>query len=161
MEKIRYLFDWRVLLLGAGFLSIAFIVAILSNPSHPQIWEFIVIVSLFLLFLVLNFTYGTYGLLDKKKHTFSRTDYFCYTKRLNVKDIEAIYYRYTWVFGGPWRSLYIIGSADGKEKIIDFPNVEWRERILAQIAIDLRSLNSSIKFDSHTEALMKKYEKNS
>lgn len=66
MEKIRYLFDWRVLLLGAGFLSIAFIVAILSNPSHPQIWEFIVIVSLFLLFLVLNFTYGTYGLLDKK-----------------------------------------------------------------------------------------------
>jgi len=158
MEKIKYPWDWRVLLLGAGGFVIAFTIAIISNPSHPQIREFITIFAIFLLFVITNFTFGTYGLLDKKAKTITRTDYLFYTKRIKIADIKFINYRPTWIMGGLARSLYII---DDKENVIEFPNVGWYEPILANIVNDLKKLNPRIELDESAEELVKKYERHS
>lgn len=148
------------MLLGVGGYALTFAIAIINNPSHPQAGEVILIFAVTFLFLTLNFTIGTYGLLDKKEGILSRTDYFFYTKRLKVNDIAFINYRPTWVVGGLTRSLYIIGIWNGKEKVIEFPNVGWYEPVLAKIVSDLKKIKPSIQLDEHAEALIKKYEKN-
>lgn len=133
--------------------------AVLGSPlPYSQLWDFIIISFLIFWYLILDCTIGTYGLLDKEKKVLSRTDYFFYTKKLNVKDIHTIYYRPTWIIGGIARSLYIIGNVDGKEKVIEFPNVGWYEKVLVQIVTDLKQMNPSIQLDEPTEALLKKNE---
>lgn len=147
------------MLLGCGGLAVVFIMAIVGSPlPYSQLWDVILIFPTILLLLTLNFTIGTYGLLDEENNVLSRTDYFFYTKKLNVKDINTIYYRPTWIMGGFARSLYVVGSVNGEEKVIEFPNVGWYEPVLAQIAVDLKKLNSSIELDEHTKALVHKYE---
>lgn len=154
MEKIRYSWDWRVLLLGAGGIVLGFAIAIFSNPTHPDLWQFLIIFAAILLFILVNFTVGTYGLLDKKNGILSRTDYLFYTKRINIRDIKIIYYRPTWLIGGLTRSLYIV---DEKENTIEFQNVGWYEPVLARMVNDLRQINASIQLDEHVDALIKKY----
>lgn len=154
MQQIRYSWDWRVLLLGAGGIVLGFSIAIFSNPTHPDLWQFLIIFGAILLFILINFTIGTYGLLDKEAGTLSRTDYLFYTKRINVRDIKIIYYRPTWLIGGLTRSLYIV---DNMEKVIEFQNVGWYERALARMVNDLRQLNPSIQVDEHVDALITKY----
>jgi hypothetical protein len=156
MEKIRYPIDWRVSLLGITAVIIGFTIAIISNPTHPELWKFLIIFAVFLIFVATNYTIGTYGFLDKESGMLSRTDYLFYTKRLSVKEIKTIYYRPTWIIGGLTRSLYIL---DVNEKTIEFPNVGWHESVLAKIAGDLRTINPSIKLDKYTEELLKKYSK--
>lgn len=154
MERIKYHSDWRVLLLGVGSFAFMYIAAIISTPNYPQALEFNMVFGSAFLFTVLNYSIGTYGFLDKKSGTLSRTDYLFYTKRLNVRDIKTIYYRPTWIIGGLARSLYIV---DDKEKVIEFPNVGWYEPVLARMVRDLQQINPSIQLDEHTEVLLKKY----
>lgn len=155
MATIRYPIDWRVSLLGISSVIVGFTIAIISNPTHPEMWKFLFIFAALLLFVAINYTIGTYGLLDKENGVLSRTDYLFYRKRLNVPDIVFIYYRPTWIIGGLTRSLYII---DKNEKYLEFPNVGWYEPVLAKIVHDLLQINSAIQLDEHVEALVKKYE---
>lgn len=161
MKTIKYPWDWRVMLLGCVGLALSLGIAFFgSSLPYSQLWDVIFIFPTVLLFLTLNFTIGTYGLIDQENKTLSRTDYFFYTQRLNIKDIHTIYYRPTWIVGGFTRSLYIVGNVNGKEKIIEFPNVGWYEPVLPEIAKNLKKLNPSIEFAEDTQVLIRKYEKN-
>jgi len=156
MEKIKYPFDWFVTLLGAGGVVVIFIIAVVGNPTHPQILEFTSIFFIGFLFF-LSSAFDTYGTLDQKKKIISRTNYFFFTKRLKLEDIKTINYRSTWIMGGIANSVYIIGTFEGKEIVIEFPNVGWRENTLGKMVNDMRKLNPSIPLDDSAKELLKKY----
>lgn len=156
MEKIKYPFDWFVTLLGVGGLVAILIIVLVGNPTYPQLWEFVFIHFLVTIFIGASLV-DTYGTLDQKKKTISRTNYFFFSKRLKLEDITTINYRPTWIMGGIASSVYIIGTLEGKEIVIEFPNVGWRENTLGKMVNDIRQLDPSIKLDESAEELLKKY----
>jgi hypothetical protein len=158
MGKVKYRYNRWVVIVWVASLSIVYAIPIISNPSHPQQWEYLAIVGSFLVLVLFNYFFGTYGQIDKKNGTVSRIDYFLSPKRLNLRDVSAVRYGATWVFGDDYgQSLYIIAEVAGIKTAIEFSNLGWSERVLAKMAGDLKQAYPSIQFDDHADALIKKY----
>jgi hypothetical protein len=95
--------------------------------------------------------------LDETRLTFSRTNEFVFKKSLHFNEIEKIQYMPTWKIGTANRSLYVIGVHNDRQKIIDFPNLGYSVKILAQMAHDLKKAIPTLRTDSYTDALIAKY----
>jgi hypothetical protein len=140
-----------------AILALAWGYAIWAHPGPLDIFP-VVFLSVLFVAIAVGFLWGTYARNDLKKGIFTRVDYFLFRKQLNYDEIKELRYNPTWKAGSVNRSLYIIGTQDGHQKTINFPNLGFSPKTIAAIAHDLKKAIPVLKTDDYTEALIKKYE---
>ena len=142
----------------AAFMTIGDIVLLTILWLSPTTYDYLptaFVVTVFFIAVSLWSFEGVYLTIENGK--VCHINYFLIKKCFNIKDIDSIYYQPSWSIGETARSLNIIDLSTGEQKDISLPNLGFSEKTLAQIARHLKQLNSFIKFDEHTEALVKKY----
>lgn len=159
MKQTRYPFDRTVAITGFLLLSVASISAIVGHGDFRITDPIIILFIGFPLFVLVTSTYGTYADLDETRRVLSRTNGFVDKKILKLNEIKELKYQPTWKVGSSNRSLYVIGVHNGLQKIIDFPNLGFSEKTIAQIARDLKAVIPALRTDPETEALIEKYYK--
>jgi len=158
MEIIKYKNDRKFsLLFGVVPMVIFYILLIIKAHSHPQFLEGFLIMTIGYSFVIFGITIGHFAILNKKKGLFYKASSYFFKEKILVNDIKEIIYQSTLIVGGLGKSLYVIGTYNGTDRIIKFANVGFTEKVLAQIANDLYTANPKIKLDESAESLRKQY----
>lgn len=138
-----------VLLIG----TVGWGIAIYSSSSGFQIDTVVVILAAILIYIFVDLMWGTYMTIED--NIVIRTDNFVLKKKVPISDIDSVKYQPTYGVGKEASSLYIF-KANESAATFTMTNLWYGEEKVGHFAKELQKINSAIKFDDETQALIKK-----